>query len=149
MIEVLSKLISDRGALSYLHRGNAPEFVRTALLKWVVERGIEPALIDPGKPWKNGTNENVDRKFCDECVAMEWFRNRLEAKFVNEDWRRLKNEVEPNPSLKHQTPVEFSRQQKKEPSMGPAQINLVRKNRAVQLLVMSMYRSENECYKNL
>lgn len=109
VIEVLSKLISVRGAPRYLRSDNGPEFVSAALLKWVVEEGIESALIDPGKPWQNGTNESFNGKFRDECLAMEWFRNRLEAKVVIEDWRVHYNEVRPHSSINYQTPNEFRR----------------------------------------
>ena len=46
---------------------------------------MECALIDPGKPWQNETTESFNGKFRDEYLAMEWFRNRLEAKVVIED----------------------------------------------------------------
>ncbi len=118
VIEVLARLISVRGAPRYLRSDNGPEFVSTALLKWVLEQGIETALIDPGKPWQNGTNESFNGKFRDECLAMEWFRNRVEAKVVIEDWRHHYNEVRPHSSLKDQTPAEFSRWQKKESQTG-------------------------------
>jgi putative transposase len=110
VIEVLTRLITVRGAPRYLRSDNGPEFVSTALLKWVLEQGIETVLIEPGKPWQNGTNESFNGKFRDECLAMEWFRNRLEAKVVIEDWRRHYNEVRPHSSLKNQTPAAFSRQ---------------------------------------
>lgn len=42
------------------------------------------ALIDPGKPWRNGTAESFNGKFCDECLSMEWFHNGLEAEVVIE-----------------------------------------------------------------
>jgi putative transposase len=29
------------------------------------------ALIDPGKPWQNGTAESFNGKFRDECLSME------------------------------------------------------------------------------
>jgi transposase InsO family protein len=48
-------------------------------------------------------------KFRDECLAMEWFRNRIEAKVVIEDWRVHYNEVRPHSSLNYQTPNEFRR----------------------------------------
>jgi hypothetical protein len=35
---------------------------------------------------------------------MEWFRNRLDAKIVIEDWRRHYNEVRPHSSLGYLTP---------------------------------------------
>jgi putative transposase len=109
VIEVLSKLISVRGAPRYLRSDNGPEFVSAALLKWVTEQGIECALIDPGKPWQNGTTESFNGKFRDECLAMEWFRNRLEAKVVIEDWRQHYNKVRPHSSLNYQTPEAFSK----------------------------------------
>jgi putative transposase len=109
VIEVLAKLISVRGAPRYLRSDNGPEFVSVALLKWIVEQGIESALIDPGKPWQNGTTESFNGKFRDECLAMEWFRNRIEAKVVIEDWRQHYNTVRPHSSLNYATPEAFSR----------------------------------------
>jgi putative transposase len=41
--------------------------------------GIETAFIDPGKPWQNGSNESFNGGFRDECISVEWFRNRTEA----------------------------------------------------------------------
>lgn len=107
VIEVLSKLISIHGAPRYVRSDNGPEFVSTALLKWIVSEQIESALIDPGKPWQNGTNESFNGKFRDECLAMEWFRNRIEAKIVIDDWRRHYNEVRPHSSLNYDTPQAF------------------------------------------
>ena len=109
VIEVLSKLISLRGAPRYLRSDNGPEFVSRALLKWVTEQAIELALIDPGKPWQNGTTESFNGKFRDECLAMEWFRNRIEAKIVIEDWRQHYNSVRPHSSLNYETPEAFSK----------------------------------------
>jgi putative transposase len=111
VIEVLAKLISVRGAPRYLRSDNGPEFVSVALLKWVVDQRIESVLIDPGKPWQNGTTESFNGKFRDECLAMEWFRNRIEAKVVIEDWRTHYNTVRPHSSLKYETPEAFGRKQ--------------------------------------
>ena len=118
VIEVLARLISVRGAPRYLRSDNGPEFVSIALLKWVAEQGMECVLIDPGKPWQNGTTESFNGKFRDECLAMEWFRNRLEARVVIEDWRRHYNGVRPHSSLNYETPEAFSRQAFKDLSTG-------------------------------
>lgn len=48
----------------------------------------DTALIDPGKPWQNGATESFNGKFRDECLSLEWFRSRAEAKVVIESWRR-------------------------------------------------------------
>ena len=68
VIEVLSRLVSERGAPLYLRSDNGPEFVSRALLKWIVGQGIGTALIDPGKPWQNGATESFNGKFRDECL---------------------------------------------------------------------------------
>ncbi len=120
VIEVLSRLISVHGAQRYLRSDNGPEFVSTALLKWAVQEQIETALIDPGKPWQNGTNESFNGKFRDECLAMEWFRNRIEAKIVIEDWRTHYNEVRPHSSLQYQIPAEFRRASERSSTTGAA-----------------------------
>jgi putative transposase len=107
LIEVLTKLVSEHGAPKYLRSDNGPEFVSKAVLKWLLQTNIDTALIDPGKPWQNGTDESFNGKFRDECLSLEWFRNRTEAKIVIENWRRHYNEVRPHSSLSYQTPVEF------------------------------------------
>ncbi len=109
VIDVLSRLISQHGAPRYIRSDNGPEFVSAALLTWAVSQQIETAFIDPGKPWQNGTNESFNGKFRDECLAMEWFRNRIEAKIVIEDWRAHYNNVRPHSSLQYITPTEFRR----------------------------------------
>lgn len=107
VIEVLSRLVSLRGAPRYLRCDNGPEFVSRALLRWMTKEGIETAFIDPGKPWQNGTNESFNGRFRDGCLSMEWFRSRTEARAVIETWRRHYNEVRPHSSLGGATPAEF------------------------------------------
>ncbi|HGM4967856.1 TPA: IS3 family transposase [Pseudomonas putida] len=104
VIEVLARVISRRGTPRYLRSDNGPEFVSRALLEWIVDQGIETALIDPGKPWQNGTTESFNGKLRDECLNMEWFRNRTEARLVIEDWREHYNTVRPHSSLGYLTP---------------------------------------------
>lgn len=109
VIDVLSRLIALHGAPAYLRSDNGPEFVGTKLLQWAVDKRLQTVLIEPGKPWQNGTNESFNGKFRDECLSMEWFRNRLEARTVIEDWRRHYNEVRPHSSLSYLTPSQFVR----------------------------------------
>ena len=110
VIDVLSKLVSVHGAPKYLRSDNGPEFVSRAILRWVNGAEIDTAHIDPGKPWQNGSNESFNGKFRDECLSMEWFKNRLDAKIVIENWRRHYNEVRPHSSLGNLTPTEFKQQ---------------------------------------
>ena len=111
VIEVLSRLISAHGAPLFLRSDNGPEFVSHAILEWIAESGIATALIDPGKPWQNGTNESFNGKFRNECLSMEWFRTRREAAATIETWRQHYNAVRPHSSLGYLTPNEFSAKQ--------------------------------------
>ncbi|SRR5712691_2836640 len=58
VIEVLTRLVSGRGAPRFLRSDNGPEFVGHAVLDWLAESGIDTAHIDPGKPWQNADNES-------------------------------------------------------------------------------------------
>jgi putative transposase len=107
VIDVLSRLVSARGAPAFLRSDNGPEFVSKALLSWIAAQGIGTALIEPGKPWQNGVAESFNGKFRDECLNLEWFRSRAEAKVIIEVWRRYYNEVRPHSSLGYLTPNEF------------------------------------------
>jgi hypothetical protein len=62
----------------------------------------------PGET-QNGTNERFNGRFRDECLNMEWFRNRREAAALIETWRVHFNEVRPHSSLSYSRPTNFER----------------------------------------
>jgi putative transposase len=99
VIEVLSCLLAERGAPKVLRSDNGPEFVSRALLSWIVSQGIRTHLIEPGKPWQNGTCESFNGKFRDECLSVEWFRSRDEARVLIAQWRRHYNPASQHPSV--------------------------------------------------
>jgi putative transposase len=108
VVKVLKEVIQKRGNPKVLRSDNGPEFVSTALLAWATQSGLTNMLIEPGKPWQNGTNESFNGKFRDECLAMHWFRNRRHAKVLIEQWRKHYNSIRPHSSLGYQTPIEFA-----------------------------------------
>ena len=110
VIEVLSRLVSTHGSPRYLRSDNGPEFVSRAVLQWLTTASIDTAYIDPGKPWQNGSNESFNGKFRDECLSLEWFPDRINAKITIEDWRKHFNEVRPHSSLGNKTPLEFKQE---------------------------------------
>ena len=77
VIEVLAQLVSVHGAPQHLRSDNGPEFVATAILRWLQAAQIETAFIDPGKPWQNGTDESFNGKLRHEYLSLQWFRNNL------------------------------------------------------------------------
>jgi putative transposase len=124
VIEVLERLISVRGAPKHIRSDNGPEFVSMAILQWLAAQNIETAYIAPGKPMQNGTNESFNGKFRDECLSMEWFRSRAEAKVIIETWRRHYNRVRPHQSLNDLTPREFARQNTSTQNTMPVEASL-------------------------
>ncbi len=110
VIEILARLMSERGVPAFIRSDNGPEFVSLAILKWLAENKVETVHIDPGKPWQNGTNESFNGRLRDECLNVEWFRTRREARIVIEAWRRHYNAVRPHSSLNYLTPLQFSQQ---------------------------------------
>ena len=107
VVEVLEFVAVKRGYPQYLRSDNGPEFVSTVLLGWASENGMTNMLIEPDKPWQNGTNESFNGKFRDECLAMNWFHSRKHAKVLIEQWREHYNTVRPHSSLDYLTPFEY------------------------------------------
>ena len=70
VIDVLGQLVSLHGAPRSLRSDNGPEFIATALLRWLQTAKIDTAFIDPGKPWQNGTDESFNGKFRNECLSL-------------------------------------------------------------------------------
>jgi transposase InsO family protein len=87
---------------------NGPEFVALALRGLCYRRGIDPAYIEPGKPWQNGLAESFMARFRDEFLDGEVFLSVLEAQVRMSVWRRYWNEERLHSSLAYQTPAEFA-----------------------------------------
>jgi len=115
VIDVLTRLMSVHGAPAYLRSDSGPEFVSNAILQWLADARIETAIIDPGKPWQNGTSESFNGRFRDECLSVEWFRSRREAQVIIEAWRQHYNAVRPHSSLNYLTPYEFKQHHQPKP----------------------------------
>ena len=107
IVDELSRLVSLHGAPRHIRSDNGPEFVSSAVLKWLTRNEIDTAFIDPGKPWQNGADESFNGKFRDECLNLEWFRSSAEAKVIIETWRQSYNRERPHSSLGYLTPWEF------------------------------------------
>jgi putative transposase len=64
---------------------------------------MKMARSHPGKPWQSGADESFNGKFRDECLSLEWFWTRVEAKVVIEQWSRHYNAIRPHSSLTYRT----------------------------------------------
>jgi len=108
VVEVLKRLIGERGAPEFIRSDNGPEFVAKRVQSWLQQSGIGPVFIQPGKPWQNGLVESAIGKLRDECLNMEWFCNREEARIVIEMYRQQYNQERVHSSLGYRTPAEVA-----------------------------------------
>jgi putative transposase len=108
VVEVLTRLIHAHGAPCYIRSDNGPEFVAQAVRTWLSTNDISTAFIEPGKPWQNGAAESFIGRFRDECLNMEWFLSRNEARVIIEQYRHQYNEGLPHSGLGYRTPAHVS-----------------------------------------
>src|SRR5690606_17305406 len=104
--QVLSQVMTRRGAPAYLRSDNGSEFTATAVMVWLRDQRVGPAFIAPGRPWQNGYIESFHSRFRDECLNREWFRSGAEAAQVIEAWRQQYNTKRPHSSLGYRTPAQ-------------------------------------------
>jgi putative transposase len=99
VIDALADLFIARGTPAYIHSDNGPEFVATAVKRWIDGVGAKTAYIEPGSPWENGSVESFNGKLRDELLNAELFNTLLEAQVLIEQWRVHYNTVRPHSAL--------------------------------------------------
>jgi putative transposase len=107
VIEVLEFLFLLHGRPAYLRSDNGPEFVARAIQEWLAKHQIQTAYIEPGKPWQNGVNESFNGRLRDECLNLEVFYGRADARWTIEAYRRYFNEQRLHGALGYVPPAEF------------------------------------------
>lgn len=106
----LENIMGQRGVPQTLRMDNGPEFIALVLRGLCHRRGINPAYIEPGKPWQNGFAESFHSRFRDEFLNEEVFLSRLDAQVRIGAWCRYYNQERLHSSLAYQTPIEFAAQ---------------------------------------
>jgi len=110
-VAVLDGLVAALGRRpAHIRMDNGPELTAHALADWCRYTGVDPAFIDPGSPWQNGTCESFNGRFRDELLVCEQFNTLLEVQVLAEDWRIEYNTYRPHGSLDGLTPEAFRQQ---------------------------------------
>jgi putative transposase len=115
---VLDAIVAWRGAPLAIRLDNGPELTSRHILAWSIERRIELAHIQPGRPMQNGHVESFHGRLREECLNVSWFGNLFEARGKVAAWRREYNEERPHSSLGYRTPSEFAAEMGGEKSYG-------------------------------
>ncbi len=58
VVQVLSRLMQQRGEPRYIRSDYAPEFIAQAVKGRLARSGVGTLYIEPGSPWENGYSES-------------------------------------------------------------------------------------------
>lgn len=108
VLDMLTELMLIRGAPRHIRSDNGPEFIATAIRRFLDQVGIETLYIEPGAPWQNGYAESFAGRLRDELLNAELFADLREAKALSTMWRNDYNHRRPHSSLGYLTPAEFA-----------------------------------------
>ena len=108
VIDVLDRLIAQRGVPAFIRSDNGPEFVAEAVRRHLDALNVETRFIKPGAPWENGYIESFNGTLRNELLSREVFGHLLEARVLGQQYRQEYNTVRPHSSLDYQTPAEFA-----------------------------------------
>ncbi len=107
VVQVLERLVAERGIPAEIVLDNGPELVGKALDQWASECGVGLRFIEPGKPVQNAFVESFQGRPRDECLDRHWFVSLPDARHTVEAWRQDYNRVRPHSALGYRSPQEF------------------------------------------
>jgi putative transposase len=107
VVQVLARVVGERGAPQELILDNGPELTSRVLDQWAYTTGIKLRFITPGKPVENAFVESFNGRLRDECLNEHWFLNLADARQLVEAWRLDYNRTRPHSALGWRTPTEF------------------------------------------
>lgn len=108
VVEVIERLVADRGAAKHLRMDNGPEMIAWALRDWCRLADTNTIYTEPGSPWENPWVESFNGRVRDELLNIEEFGILFEAQVVVESWRMEYNTFRPHSALRGMTPAEFA-----------------------------------------
>lgn len=108
----LDRIIAKRGMPGTIVSDNGTEFTCMAILRWVLDTGIDWHYIAPGKPTQNAFVESFNGKLRDECLNETLFSSLAEAKDTLEAWQENYNTHRPHSALSNLTPGEIAKKMK-------------------------------------
>jgi putative transposase len=108
VIATLEYLFQVHGEPEFIRSDNGPEFIATAVRKWLAQAGVKTAFIEPGSPWENAYIESFNSRLEDELLGRELFTSLLEARVLVESYRLDYNHERPHSALGYRIPAEFA-----------------------------------------
>lgn len=99
VVEVLNRLVRQRGAPKYLFADNGSEFTGHLVDLWAYHHGTRIDFSRPGKPTDNAFIETFNGSLRDECLDVHRFEALADARRLVEAWRVEYNHASEHPSV--------------------------------------------------
>jgi putative transposase len=80
VVEILDRLVADRGTPKAIRVDNGPEFAGRLLDQWAYLNGVELDFSRPGKPTDNAFIEAFNARIRAECLNASWFFSLADAR---------------------------------------------------------------------
>lgn len=112
VVEVLRRLVAERGSPQRIHCDNGPEFVSLQLDQWAYWNRVKLDFSRPGRPSDNAFCESFNNRVRQELLNPNWFRSLADARAQATAWRRDYNANHPHSSLGNLSPEEYARRAK-------------------------------------
>ena len=112
VVEVLNRLVRQRGAQKFLFADNGAEFTGHLVDLWAYHHSVRIDFSRPGKPTDNAFIETFNGSLRDECLNLHWFDNLAEPKRLIEAWRIDYNVSRPHMGIGNIPPREYALQVK-------------------------------------
>lgn len=109
LVDVLRRLIGERGAPARIHCDNGPEFISVALDQWAYFTKVQLDFSRPGQPSDNAFCESFNNRVRQELLNPNWFYSIEQVRAEAEGWRVDYNTFHPHSSLGNLAPEEFAR----------------------------------------
>ena len=104
----LDRIVAVRGVPKSITVDNGTEFASKAMDVWAYTNSVHLDFIRPDRPVENGFIESFNGKLGDECLNVEVFFTRVDARRKLELWQHDYNHHRPHSALADRTPAEFA-----------------------------------------
>ena len=109
VIEVLNRVVNDRGLPKTIRVDNGTEFTSKVLDQWAYSNGVKLDFSRLGKPTDNAFIESFNGRVRQECLNENWFLSLADARHKVERWRQEYNNERPHSALGQMAPAQFAR----------------------------------------
>ena len=109
VVDVLRRIVQQRGKPLRIGCDNGPEFVSLQLDQWAYWNRVQLDFSRPGRPSDNALCESFNNRVRQELLNPNWFTSLLDLQVQAATWRHDYNTNHPHSSLGNLTPEEFAR----------------------------------------